>query len=221
MVYFNKNIYIGVLVLLLFMSSCQKQKQEERKSPQKTPEIVSESAIVDCNYSFDEAIEGSKAPESVLKQLELFTVRYYSFDRKLHQGQILCNKKISKDLKKVFVLIEQIGFPVGKVIPAVRYKWDDDASMEDNNSYSFCYRNVEYSKHAIGMAMDINPFQNPVRWNEKYKTSHCDKPTGAIYDPDAPGTFYPEHPVVRKFSELGFRWGRTFHRNDDDHHFEK
>lgn len=201
--------------------SCHQQKQDETTSGHHDAQHTDAPVIVDCDYTFQQATAGSSAPQEVLDELQLFKVRYYSFDGKLHCGQVLCNNKIARELKSVFQLIEKTKFPVGKVIPVVRYNWDDDASMADNNSYSFCYRNVGYSKHAYGMAMDINPFQNPVRWNEEYASTRRDKPEGAVYNPDTPGTFTPDHPVVHRFEELGFRWGRTFRRNDDDHHFEK
>ena len=58
-----------------------------------------------------------------------------------------------------------------------------------------------------------------MRWRKDF-SYRKDKPEGAVYNPDEPGTFSPEHPVVLKFKELGFRWGRNFRRNNDDHHFE-
>ena len=132
--------------------------------------------IIDSNYSFEDAIKGSKAPKEIINQLQLITVQYYSLDRKLHQGQILTNKLIVSDVEKLFKFIQQSHFPVAKAIPIVKYDWNDDLSMQDNNTYSFCYRNVSFSKHAKGMAIDINPFFNPVRWkNDSIRRQ--DKPT--------------------------------------------
>lgn len=206
---------IGSVACTQHHNKPEDQTKTEQKQKPNQPEV-----IIDCYYSFSEAIQGTKAPKSILSELELFTVKYYSFDGKLHQGQILSNKKIATDLKNIFHYIQTEKFPIGKAIPAVRYGWDDDASMNDNNTYSFCYRNVSYSKHATGMAIDINPMQNPVRWNPEYRFKRSDKPIGAVYDTIQPGTFYPTHPVVKKFTELGFFWGRNFRRNNDDHHFE-
>ena len=181
---------------------------------------IENKVIIDCNYTFAQSIEGSKAPQSVIDKLELINVSYYSMDGKIHRGQILTNKDIAPDLKLNFHYMLEQEFPVYQVIPIVKYNWDDEVSMLANNSYSFCYRDVTYSKHSIGMAMDINPFQNPLRWNKEY-SFRKDKPEGAIYNPKVSGTFYPEHPVVLRFKSLGFRWGRNFTRNNDDHHFEK
>lgn len=207
-------------VFLLSVISCKPEAHKKLVVTEKKQVYIPDTIIVDCNYSFEEAVKGTKAPDSVISQLDLITVKYYSMDGKIHQGQLLTNKKISAELRDVFEYMLKIKFPVKRVIPIVKYNWNDDLSMQDNNTYSFCYRNVSFSKHAKGLAVDINPFQNPVRWRSDY-SFRKDKPEGATYNPDAPGTFYPENQVVLKFKELGFRWGRTFRRNNDDHHFEK
>lgn len=45
------------------------------------------------------------------------------------------------------------------------YKADDESSMKDNNTSSFCYRLIAgtkvLSKHGKGVAIDINPLYNP------------------------------------------------------------
>ncbi len=68
------------------------------------------------------------------------------------------------------------------------------------------------------MAIDINPRFNPLRWK------HLDRPNipeGAVLDTTINGTLYPGHPVVDEFRNKGFRWGHTFSKYYDDHHFEK
>jgi hypothetical protein len=181
---------------------------------------VKDTAIVDCNYTFEEAIYGSKAPEQIIKVLQLIDVQYYSTDGKLHKGQIVTNKALAGELKEVFAFMLRTRFTVAHVIPVVKYNWDDNLSMLDNNSYSFCYRNSDFSKHASGMAVDINPYFNPVRWKRSYE-NRLDKPEGAIRDTAINGTFYSSHPVVQEFIRLGFLWGHNFKAKYDDHHFEK
>ena len=109
-------------------------------------------------------------------------------------------------------------FVIEKAIPVVRYNWNDSLSMADNNSYSFCYRDITYSRHAHGMAIDINPRFNPLRWK---KVNRPNKPSGALSDTTVNGTLYPGHPVVKAFTEKGFYWGHRFSKYYDDHHFEK
>jgi len=180
---------------------------------------IQPAVIVDCNYKFMEAVAGTKAPQSIIDELTLITVRYYSTDKKLHQGQILTNKMMSHQVELMFCVIKKMKFPIAHAIPIVRYNWDDEASMKANNTYSFCYRNVSYSKHAMGMAIDINPLFNPVRWKSD-SINRLNKPIGATYDSSVEGTFYPTSPVVEEFRKIGFRWGHNFPTKYDDHHFE-
>lgn len=187
----------------------------------KIPEkIRKDTVIVDSNYTFEEAIAGSKAPSSVIEQLELVTVKYYSTDHKIHEGQVLTNKKIAAEIVEIFDFMLQEKFPVAKAIPIVYYDWNDEKSMEDNNTYSFCYRNIGYSFHSDGMAIDINPLFNPLRWKAGFE-HRPNQPQNSVYNTDIPGTLYDGHPVIEKFTELGFRWGRHFKQKADDHHFEK
>jgi len=221
----KKNVlYVLIITYLALLSCNNKTKNEFEKStsskPTKNYNKLKESIVVDCNYSFAEATAGIEIPKDIINQLVLLEVKYYSMDGKIHQGQLLTNKLIADDLTEVFEFILQEKFPLGKVIPAVKYGWNDELSMEDNNSYSFCYRNLSYSKHAKGMAIDINPRLNPVRWHKEY-SYRKDMPKSGTYNPEVPGTFTPQHPVVLKFKALGFTWGRHFKRNMDDHHFQK
>jgi hypothetical protein len=210
-----KHFRLSIFIVIL-LTACNSEKKTNATRFKQKEKI---EVIVDCHYTFKEAIAGSKAPKSILDQLELIDIQYYSTDGKVHKGQVLTNKKIAPKIKTIFSFILQNKFPVARVIPIVKYNWNDNASMQANNSYSFCYRNVSYSKHAEGMAIDINPFFNPQRW-KKYQKNRIDRPIGAKYNPDVPGTFYSNHPVVQQFKKLGFRWGHTFSAKYDDHHFE-
>ncbi len=182
--------------------------------------ISSDTVIIDSHYTFEEAIAGTKAPKEIINQLELIDVQYYSTDKKLHNGQILTNKALANDLKEIFNFILESKFTIKHAIPVVKYHWFDDLSMQDNNTYSFCYRNEAFSKHAAGMAIDVNPFFNPVRWKEIYEY-RSDKPEEAHRDTTVNGTFYASHPVVQEFKNRGFFWGHDFKAKYDDHHFEK
>jgi len=212
-----------IVCIFLFISflhaSCVKTPKEQNKLVC-TQVQMKDTVIVDCQYTFAEAMRGSNAPSEILKQLELINVQYLSVDNLTHRGQIIVNKRIAADVQYLFDFMLSQRFPIAKVIPIVAYKWDDKASMQDNNSYSFCYRNVDFSKHATGMAIDINPFFNPLRWKTGVE-NRIDRPIGAIRDTTVAGTFYATHPVVLEFKKRGFRWGHYFKRNYDDHHFQK
>jgi len=215
-----ERIYLLFILVLVFIFIGCDTRNKQITNTIENNKYIPQTPIIDCNYTFEEAIVGTKAPKKIIDQLELITVKYYSMDGKIHQGQILTNKEISKEIKAIFEYILEEKFPVNQAIPIVKYNWNDEKSMEANNTYSFCYRNITYSKHALGLAIDINPMQNPNNWKDGYKYRK-DLPVGAVYNPETPGTFTPEHPVVLKFKSHGFFWGYNFKRNHDTHHFEK
>lgn len=175
--------------------------------------------ILDCNYSFNESIKGIEIPVEIINQLTLIDVEYYSFDEKLHKGQLVINKKVEKDIVEIFKLIKDLKFPVGKVIPVVKYKWDDEASMNDNNTVAFNYRKVKGSKvlslHSYGLAIDINPLQNP---HIKGKTI---QPSSGKYDTKSKGTILRDSKLVNEFVKRGWQWGGRWRSSKDYQHFEK
>ena len=183
-----------------------------------TPEFQ-EEIIIDSKMTFEESISGINFPMQILNQLELVDVKYYSFDGKLHQGQVLINKKVKKDILELFEIIKEIKFPIAKAIPISRYDWDDEKSMKDNNSSAFNYREVKgtsiKSYHSYGLAIDINPLQNPHIKRGKIF------PENANYNPVAAGTLTKESVIVKEFIKRGWSWGGNWKSSKDYQHFEK
>jgi peptidoglycan L-alanyl-D-glutamate endopeptidase CwlK len=174
-----------------------------------------------------EAFEGldPKCPEDIRKRQKVVKLKYYSTDGKVHRGQLVIDKDLLKDIKKVFALALKERFPVYSVIPVSdrRFRkdgrWDDELSMEANNTSAFNYREItgggRLSNHAYGRAIDINTFLNP------YIKGSVVLPHGAKYDPTVAGTFTAGHPIVRAFLELGWTWGGNWTGRPDYQHFEK
>jgi hypothetical protein len=211
-------ILFGFIVLVLIACNSNNKIKQSSKHVEKKKMVT--EIIIDSHYTFDEAIKGSKAPENIIHQLRLINVRYYSTDDKIHEGQLLTNKKVANDLISLFDFILKNKFHVAHAIPIVKYGWNDNLSMKDNNTYSFCYRNISYSKHATGMAIDINPYFNPVHWKKSYEYRR-NQPVGVQCDTTVNGSLYSSNPVIREFEKHGFRWGHNFTVKFDDHHFEK
>jgi peptidoglycan LD-endopeptidase CwlK len=185
-----------------------------------TKRTGSAGIIVDSRGSFEEAIAGSAAPPDVIKHLRLLDVCYYSFDGRLHQGQLVVNRRLQREIEDVFVRITELRFPVAKAVPIAHYDWSDEASMEDNNTSSFNYRVVygtqRLSLHAHGLAIDINPRQNPVIYEDGRSF-----PRGAVYAPSSAGAFSIDCPVRNELLTRGWHWGGDFTAFKDYHHFEK
>lgn len=176
--------------------------------------------IIDSAFaSLEEAIRGTTAPPLVCATQVLLDVQYVSFDRRLHQGQLVIHKWHVEEVRDIFRILLLQDFPIERVVPIVAYDWDDERSMADNNSSGFCYRPImgtnRKSNHSYGHAVDINPALNPY-----YKDGVMYPPNGS-YDPARPGTHTPTSLAVRLFQERGWTWGGEWEDPVDLHHFEK
>jgi len=178
------------------------------------------SVVIDSTLSFEEAVAGSAAPAGVLATLRLVDVPYIGFDGLQHRGQIVVHRDIADEMLDIFRTLVDLPFPIAGARPIVRYGWSDEASMSDNNTNAFHYRLVagtsQLSRHALGLAIDINPFFNPLVYPDGSTI-----PPGAFYRPDAPGVITEGGSVLREFLRRGWRWGGHFNAYRDHHHFEK
>ncbi len=173
--------------------------------------------IIDAHYTREQALSGSSAPESLLAQQELVELRYWGMDGRRHQGQIVVHRRVVQDVREIFQAIDSARFPLKSVIPIVRYRWDDDASIAANNTSGFNYRTISgtnrLSKHAEGIAIDLNPYLNPWRGGHGRTT----RP----YDISIPGTLQAGDVVVRAFENHGWTWGGKWSGSKDYQHFDK
>lgn len=183
---------------------------------------TNDDPVIDADMDRQAAIvekQGENAPPAILKQQRLIPVKYYGFDGKIHQGQVVIDHRLAPDIQAVFDLALKIKFPIQSAIPISDFGWDDNQSMAANNSSGFNYRFVpgtqKRSKHAYGFAIDINPRLNP------FIRGDTVLPAGAGYQPGRPGTLTPDCPIVKKFLELGWTWGGHWKSMKDYHHFQK
>ena len=171
------------------------------------------------------------APRDILDSMRMIDVKYFGFDDKLHIGQIVMREDVIADVKKFFELALEFKFPVKSVIPVSnpKYKWSDEISCDDSNSSGFNYRSVsgntnKLSKHATGLAFDINPEQNIyIRYNENLEEVFR-APADGTYDKNTPGTLTSDHPLVLLMKKLGWDWGGDWTPETgrvDYQHFEK
>lgn len=182
-----------------------------------------DSIIIDSRQTFEQAIAGTAAPDSIIQTLTLVDVEYYSFDGWLHAGQIVVHRDLADDIKYVFEEIKGRKFPVQSVMPIKFDKPDNGTSMDTlNNTYGFHYRPVatartaKLSAHSYGRAVDINPFQNPA-----VLKSGKILPAAGCYDPQATGTLTGTVPITQLFRQLGWTWGGSWISLKDYMHFEK
>lgn len=176
-------------------------------------------------------MQGRSYPEDcTVPRSDLRHVRVLHVDAqgKVHKGELVCNKAIAQDLVDIFRQLYQARYPIEKIRPIDDYEADDELSMRDNNTSSFCYRTVsgskKLSKHALGMAVDINTRYNP--WVRKGKDGRqLVSPSNGKPYADRRKT-YPYKIVkgdllYRLFIQHGFQWGGNWRTMKDYQHFEK
>ena len=178
--------------------------------------------VVDCAFSRADATLDNPdfpCPQEILMQLVVLDILHWSTDARLHMGQLIVNERIAEDVQVIFTALEQAHFLIESIIPIPVFGWNDIKSIADNNTSGFNYRYIEGTRrlswHAFGLAIDINPFWNPVTLVPE---GECQ---GSMYNPSRPGTLTKNSLPVRLFKERGFVWGGDWQCPRDFQHFEK
>lgn len=160
--------------------------------------------------------------------LRYMHIEHINFHGVSTEGELICNKAIADDLLDIFYELYRNEYQLERVCLIDEYNGDDTASMEDNNTSCFNYRVVEgtssLSKHALGLALDINPFYNPYVTFKKDGTRRVSPADAEIYA-DRSATFpykIDENDLCYKlFIEHGFTWGGNWNSSKDYQHFQK
>ena len=142
-------------------------------------------------------------------------------------GEMICNKYISKDLIEIFTKLYQENYPIEKIRLMDEYNADDETAMRDNNSSCFNFRFISHtkkiSKHGLGLAVDINTLYNP--YHKIVNGKEIIEPSTAKEYLDRSKKFVykiEENDICcRLFKEHGFIWGgNCWNDRQDYQHFE-
>jgi peptidoglycan L-alanyl-D-glutamate endopeptidase CwlK len=182
--------------------------------------------VVDSALTEQQAIRDGLSPEcppNVANAQRLVPVAYRGYDGAMHAGQVVVHRKVVPEVEALFAILRETGLPLRSVRPVSAFGWDDDRSMDADNTSAFNWRNVPgtsvLSRHACGLAIDVNPRTNP--YVRQQNGAPLITPPGAVYDPAAIGTLLADHPAVQKLVALGWTWGGRFKNLKDWQHFEK
>lgn len=98
-------------------------------------------------------------------RLVAVTVTYKNFKGVQQNGEVVVLDVVGPQTQSLFNQLFQRKFPIHSIRPVEFYRGDDLLSMAANNSSGFNGRKIigaeTWSKHAYGVAIDINPLQNP------------------------------------------------------------
>ena len=168
--------------------------------------------------------------EVSLSDLSYVGVLYNDFEGNVAQGELICNNSIALDIVEIFEELYRSGYQFERIKLIDEYGGDDTLSMENNNTSCFNYRIVDgsghLSKHAYGLAIDINPFYNPyVVFNKDGSGETYISPKGSeVYadrSKDFPYKIDENDLCYKLFIEHGFTWGGNWNSSKDYQHFQK
>jgi hypothetical protein len=154
---------------------------------------------------------------------ELRTVRlsYWGFDGRMHLGSLVVNRQVTRDVVRVFRRLYAARFAIRRMVPVSRYRGSDDASMAADNTSAFNCRFVSgtsrWSMHAYGLAVDVNPVENPYVSGGRVRP-----PAGRRYVDrvrSRGGMAVVGGVLVEAFAAVGWGWGGRWAGSPDYQHF--
>ena len=160
------------------------------------------------------------------KDLRYLHVLHKDLNGKTHEGEMIVNAYIAKDVLTIFKKLYKHDYPIEKIRLVDEYGADDEKSMEDNNSSSFNFRFISHttkvSKHGLGLAVDINTLYNPYTKTVNGKQIIEPVTAGAYLDRSKDFPYKIDHDDLcyKLFTKRGFIWGGDWSDLKDYQHFE-
>ena len=150
-------------------------------------------------------------------------VAFWGFDGQRHTGELLVNRTVAEDVVQVFGVLYRTRFPQEQL--GIVRSWDPDAPStgDGNGTGAFVCRPTTgatyFSQHAYGLAIDLNPFQNPYARGDvvlpELASSYLDRSRVRA------GMITADGPVVRAFARIGWEWGGAWRSSRDYMHFSQ
>lgn len=156
-----------------------------------------------------------------VEQLAYVTVSHWGFDQEFHTGELLVNAAVAEDMVGVFRRLHEIRFPIEEMRVIRLEEIDAHPTGDWNDTTSFVCRpavgSANWSQHAFGTAIDINPFHNPYLKGDlvlpELASVYLDRTD------QRPGMIAAGDEVVQAFAGIGWGWGGYWTSLKDWMHF--
>jgi D-alanyl-D-alanine carboxypeptidase len=156
-------------------------------------------------------------------ELRLVQLRYWGFDGRVHDGELVVNRAVVAQVQTVFSRLLAARFPIRRVETIDAYGGSDERSMAADNTSAFNCRFASapgpkhWSMHAYGKAIDVNPVENPYvqgsRVSPRAGVRFLDRARAGAGMAVAGGV------LVRAFDAVGWGWGGRWSGGVDYQHF--
>ena len=218
-----------ILFLPMLMSACRQRPQTEA-----IPGAEIRPAAFEAEFSaqpvppeVEARMRGRSYPDGAriaLSELRYLRLSHYDFDGNPRTGEMVCNAAIAADLCEIFRALYEAEYPIASIRLVDDFEASDEASMAADNTSCFNYRTIpgqaRLSNHARGLAVDVNPLENPyVGRNGRVRPAGGE--AFADRTADFPHKIDREDLCYRLFRAHGFSWGGAWARSRDYQHFEK
>ena len=156
-------------------------------------------------------------------QLRRVRLSYWGFDRRAHTGAVVVNASAVGDVVRVFRRLYVARFPIRRLRPIDAYRGVDERSLAADNTAAFNCRYAvapgpkRWSVHAYGLAIDVDPVENPYVLNGRVHPR-----AGRAYVNRSrirPGMAYRGGLLVNAFAAVGWQWGGRWPASPDYQHF--
>jgi hypothetical protein len=157
----------------------------------------------------------------------LAVVRFSYVDfagRDRNDGAVVVLDAVAAQVETIFAELYRRRFPIAKARPMEAYDGDDNAAMAGNNTSGFNHRAVagstRLSLHAYGVAIDLNPVQNPFLTHTGAAVTIAPSAGSAFVDRKSAAAGLAEA-IVDVFAGNGFfEWGGDWNDPIDYQHFD-
>lgn len=158
-----------------------------------------------------------------LGDLRYLTVSFMGFDGRAHTGELVVHATVADDVVEVFRQLFADGFPIEEMRLPTTTDLRAAPTGDGNNTAAYVCRAARgqkrWSQHAYGLAVDINPFHNPLVKRDlvvpELASAYADR--SAV----RPGMHVRGGPAVRAFASIGWKWGGTWRSSKDYMHFSQ
>ena len=156
-----------------------------------------------------------------LRRMRYLQVTFWGFDQRRHVGELIVHEDHARGIAQVFRKLYDARFPIEQMTLPTSVERDPTPSGDGNGTGAMACRatvgQTFWSAHALGQAININPFQNPYERDglviPERARAYLDRSW------DRPGMIQPGDVVVRAFRDIGWSWGGDWRTLKDYQHF--
>jgi len=168
-----------------------------------------------------------------LEDLRILHFNYWGFGGNIERGPMVVNASSAEDVLWVFHQLFDARFPIKRVglsTPFHPKSFAEHRRITSNRSVtaSFNCRPVvtalgpadTFSQHAYGLAIDLNPLQNPYVTADGFVRNRAAEPY-LDRSRNLEGMIHQDDVVFRSFAAIGWSWGGDWSGDKDYMHFSR